>query len=410
MNLNPRLLVNDSIVMSLSVRGLSIALKSVQIIVLVRLYGSEVFGVYSVALGIFGLAMVVAQLGLVHFVQREAAYRNRNGYAHLLRIGWFLALPAFAVALTVQAIVWQLYSREVAWAFAVLVIAAPIYAISWNQTFVLRGSGRVNLALVLFEIVNPLALILAAFVLRGATLGLAFAFLFASVVTLTFTTIYTNRLLVGIAEAIRSQDSIRTSVFEARSFYATSMLQAIQSLADGLVVGYFLRPFDAALYAIITRMAGLVLMPIAILGIYMTNLVAKLRQQSLAEIWRQMRIFTVASVAMAAVLWSIMMALLPFVGAIFATSFPPEAIWTYVVVVTTRALQGSASSVTSALFMSGREKYISRIHTVLLPPYLCVLCVFAQSHGLLGVGLSLLGYALANIAATIFVLFANMKK
>ena len=409
MNLNPRVLVTNSIVASLSVRGLAIALKSVQIIILVRLYGSEIFGVYSVALGVFGITMVVAQLGLDHFVQREVASGGRKSYAHLLRIGRFLALPGLAAALIAQAIVWHFYAREVALAFAVLVVAAPVYAVSWNQIFALRGSGRVNTSLVLFEIVNPLALLLAAFFLRGAELGLAFAFLFASVVTLVSTTIYTKRLPRGITEDFASHCSIGSSVVEARSFYATSILQATQSLADGLVVGFFLRPVDAALYAIITRMAGLVLMPISILSIYMANLVARLRGQPLFEIWRQMRTFTFASFSLSTAMWAVLMALLPFVSVIFDTNFPPEAKWTYVVVVTTRALQGSAASVTSALFMSGREKYITRIHIVLLPPYLCVLCVFAPSNGLLGVGLSLLGYAFANIAATIFALFISMK-
>ena len=409
MDLNPRMLIRNSVVASLGVRGLAIALKSVQIVVLVRLYGSELYGVYSIALGVFGLTMVFAQLGLDHFVQREAASRDRKSYAHLLRIGRFLAFPGLAAALIAQAIVWQFYAREVALAFTVLVVAAPIYTVSWNKIFVLRGSGRVHISLVLFEIINPLALILAALILRGEALGLTFAFLFASVVTLILTTIYANRPPRGVTEDTGSQGSIVSSVVEARSFYATSMLQAIQSLADGLVVGFFLRPIDAALYAIITRMAGLVLMPIAILSIYMTNLVARLRGQPLFEIWRQMRTFTFASVSLSAALWALVMALLPFISAIFETNFPPEAKWTYVVVVTTRALQGSATSVTSSLFMSGRETYITRIHTVLLPPYLCVLCVFAPSHGLLGAGLSLLGYAIANIAATIYVFVANMK-
>lgn len=409
MKLSLRTLCSHYIVISFSLRGLAIALKALQIIVLVRLYGSELFGVYSIALGVFGLVMVLAQLGLEHFVQREAAFRKRTSYAHLLRIGWFLALPGLAVALIAQLVVWKFYDPDVVFAFAVLVAAAPFYAVSWNHVFVLRGSGRVNLSLVLFEIMNPVVLILAAFLLRGSALGLAFAFLSATISTLLLTTFYTIRCAAEIIEVPGSQSSIRSSIIQARSFYATSVLQAIQSLADGLVVGFFFRPVDAALYMIITRMAGLVLMPIAILSIYMQNFVAKISGQALPEIWRQLRIFTFASVSLSVTLWAVLMALLPFVGVIFDTNFPPEAQWTYVAVVTTRALQGAAASVNSALFMSGGEKFISRIHTVLLPPYLCVLVIFASFQGLIGVGLSLLGYAIAVIAATLCVLLVNMK-
>lgn len=409
MNLNLRMLVTNSIFSSLGVRGLAIALKSLQIIILVRLYGSEVFGVYSVAVGVFGLTMVFAQLGLQHFVQREAAFRKHTSYTHLLRISWFLALPGLGAALIAQVIVLNFYTREVAVAFAVLVAAAPVYAIGWNQTFLLRGSGHVDLSLVLFEVINPIALVLTAIVLRGSALGLAFAFLSASVVTMVMTTIYANRLRAGETENIGSHGSIGRNVVEARSFYATSILQAIQSLADGLAVGYFLRPVDAALYAIITRMAGLVLIPIAILSMYMNNFVAGLREQPLAKIWRQMRTFTIASVSLSVGLSFVLMTLLPFIGMIFDTNFPPEAQLAYCVIVMTRALQGSIASVNSALFMSGREKYITRIHTVLLPLYLYVLMAFTPSHGLLGVSVSLFSYSLAAFFATILVLVSNIK-
>ncbi|SFQ78728.1 lipopolysaccharide biosynthesis protein [Donghicola eburneus] len=407
--ITPKRVATSPIVVSLLVRGMAIALKSVQLIVLMRLYGSELYGVFSIALGVFGLTMVFAQFGLDHFVQREAASSDRKSYANLVRIGWFLALPGLAAALIAQSFVWHFYSRDVALVFTVLVVAAPIYAISWNHIFVLRGSGRVQFSLFLFEIVNPLVLILAAFLFRGEALGLAFSFLFASVITLILTTIYVSKPPTDVIEGTGWIGSPTKSVVEARSFYATSVLQAVQSLADGLVVGFFLRPFDAALYAIITRMSGLVLMPIAILSIYMKNLVARLRGQPLIEIWRQMRTFAFTSVSVSATLWIILIALLPFIGTIFDTKFPSEAKWTYLVVVTTRALQGSATSLNSALLMSGRERFITRIHMVLLPPYLYLLCVFAKSHGLLGVGLSLLGYAGANIAATICVFMANVK-
>jgi O-antigen/teichoic acid export membrane protein len=404
-----KFLIGNPVVASLSVRGLAIAIKSVQLIVLVRFYGSELFGVYSVALGVFGLTMVIAQLGLDHYVQREAASRNSKNYAHILRIGRFLVLPALAAALIAQVMVWNFYARDVALVFTVLVVAAPVYAISWNQIFFLRGSGRINLSLVLFEIVNPIILILAAIVFRGSDLGLAIAFLFASVATLVLTFIYTNMALTGETEDVGSHPSISGSVIEARSFYGTSILQAIQSLADGLVVGFFLRPVDAALYAIVTRMAGLVLMPITILSIYMKNFVAKLREQPLSVIWGQMRTFTFASVFLSAAVWAALLTLLPFVGALFGISFPLEAQWTYFLVVTTRALQGAAAPVDSALFMSGRENYITRIHTVLLPPYLCILLLFVPTHGLLGVGLSLLGYAMVSISATIYILTAKLQ-
>lgn len=404
-----KFLIDNPIVASLSVRGMAIAIKSVQVVVLVRLYGSELFGVYSIALGVFGLTMVVAQFGLDHYVQREATSRNGKNYAHIMRISRFLAIPAFAAALITQVIVWNFYAREVALVFAVLVVAAPVYAISWNQIFFLRGSGRVNLSLFIFEIVNPIVIILAAIAFRGSDLGLAFAFLFATVATLVLTIIHTNRPPTGGTKDLGSNASIRGSVIEARSFYGTSILQAIQSLADGLVVGFFLRPIDAALYAIITRMSGLVVMPIAILSIYMKNLVAKLRTQLLSEVWCQMRTFTFASVSLSAILWVVLMGLMPFIGAIFDISFSPEARWTYFLVVTTRALQGAAAPVDSALFMSGRERYISRIHTVLLPPYLCVLLLFVPYHGLLGVGLSLLGYAVVSIVATIYILRTKLQ-
>ena len=402
-------LFGNPIISSFGVRGTAIALKSVQLILLVRLYGPDLFGAYSIALGVFGLTMVFAQLGLEHFVQREASNRKQTSYSHLIKIGQFLAVPGLVFAAISLLIIWTFYNQAVTSVYAILVIAAPIYAVCWNQTFVLRGSGQVNLSLFLFEIVNPVSMIITAFVFRESDLGLPLAFLSTSTLTLFLTTYFVRDLHPKKEVSSGTENSIKSSIFEARSLYATSVLQALQSLADGLAVGFFLRPVDAALYAIITRMAGLVLMPIAILSIYMKNSVAKLRGQPLGRIWLHMRRFTFASIVLSISLWAVLIVLAPFIGIIFDTNFPPEAMLTYVLVVTCRALQGSAEPLNSLLFMSGREAYLTRIHTLLLPPYLVALVLLAPLKGLLGVGLTLLAYTVMLVAASIFVLVSNFK-
>lgn len=403
-------IIHRRLVTSLGIRAFSIAIKALQILVLVRLYGAGTFGIYAIALGVFNFAMVFARLGLDHFSLREATTANNTEFARLFRISWFMALPGLAAAFCAQIFIWYFYASSVAVMFVVFLAAAPFYAVTWNLIFVLRGSGRIDLSMVIFEILNPLAMMLGAFLLRGNQLGLALAFLGSTIVTLLITNHYVHRACEVTAYNTDDPTDIRKSIADSRSFFVASIIEAVQTLVDGIFVGFFLRPIDAALYAIITRISGLVLMPIAILTIYMKNTIAKLRQERLATIWHRLRIYTFASIAMSLVLWVALVAISPWISTLFGVDFPEVAQWAYVAVVTARALQGATGSVTQALFMSGRERYVARTNLVVLIPYLGLLIAFGSTLGLFGVGLIVLGNSLVSASIQIFALFYEMKR
>ena len=402
-------MIDRRLVTSFGIRASSIAIKALQILVLVRLYGAGTFGIYAIALGVFNFAMVFARLGLDHFSLREATTANNTEFVRLLRISRLMALPGLAAAFFAQIFIWYFYASNIAVMFVVFLAAAPFYAVTWNLIFVLRGSGRIDLSMVIFEILNPLAMILGAFLLRGNQLGLALAFLGSTIVTLLTTSHYVHRACEVTAYNTDGPTDIRKSIADSRSFFVASIIEAVQTLADGLFVGFFLRPIDAALYAIITRMSGLVLMPIAILTIYMKNTIAKLRQEQLSTIWHRLRIYTFASIAMSLVLWVALVALSPWIGTLFGVDFPEVAQWAYVAVVTARALQGATGSVTQALFMSGRERYVARTNLVVLIPYLGLLIAFGSKLGLFCVGLIVLGNSLISGLIQIFVLIRELK-
>jgi O-antigen/teichoic acid export membrane protein len=395
---------------SVGIRVLSIALKAVQLLFLVRLYGAGTFGIYAIALGVFTFAMVFARLGLDHFSLREATSASNAEFGRLIRISRFMALPGLVVAFLAQLFVWHFYAWDVAVMFAIFLVAAPFYAISWNHIFILRGSGRIDLSMVIFEILNPIVMMFGALLLRGNELGLALAFLGATLSTLFLTSYFLRRASESSDSNAEEPTAIRNSIVQSRSFFASSIFEAAQTLADGLFVGYFLRPFDAALYAIITRMSGLVLMPIAILTIYMKNMVAKFRQEPLATIWHRLRIYTFVSVAVSLALWAALVTITPWIGALFEVAFPVAAQWAYVAVVTARALQGATGSVTQSLFMSGRERYVALTNLILLVPYLGSLFAFGPTFGLLGVGLVVLGNSLISGAILIFLLMTEIQR
>lgn len=410
MNIDLKKIIQSGLATSVLIRGLSIGLRSLQLLVLVRLYGAGTFGTYAIALGVFNFAMVIGRLGLDHFSLREAASAKNFKSLHLRALSRFMALPGFAAAFCAQILVWLYYSQDVATTFTIFLAAAPIYAITWNHIFILRGYGRIDLSLIIFEILNPIAMILAALFFYKNEFGLAIAFLISTLATLPVTSFFVRRIFDSLDNDQSNWLDIRNSIGQSKNFFASSVVDATQTLADGLFVGYFLHPVDVALYAIITRVSSIVLMPIAILTIYIKNIVSKIRHEAIYIIWKRLRTFNTLSISISLVIWVILVSITPWIGAIFNIEFPISAQWAYVAVVTARALQGASGSVTQALFMSGRERFVARTSLVILAPYLGSLIMLGPTFGIFGVSLIVLANSIISGLTLAILLTLEIKR
>lgn len=378
--------ISSELVLSLAMRGLSVGFKTVQVIALVRIYGAERYGFYTIAMGIFMITMVIGRLGLDHYSLREANSRNPDAYARVFRLSLFVVLPTAVAAVLALAVVSIGYERSVFRQFAVLAGATPFFALSWNQLYLLRGSGRVNQSLLILEILQPAVLIGIAYPMRRYELGLPTAFLLAVAFTALVTYRSTKKLRSKEAELKLAPGLARTAIRDSRAFYSLSILEAAQSLADSLAVGFFLRPVDAASYAVVTRVGTVVVLPITVTSIYMNNIAARLRGERLSLIMGKLKSLALGNFALSLAVAVGALAFRPLVERIFDIQFSVSAERAYVFVVIAQFVGGSTEFVRSILYMGGREHVLSKTSAIMLAPYASVLLLGSDSGGLALIG------------------------
>ncbi|MXO47489.1 oligosaccharide flippase family protein [Erythrobacter vulgaris] len=386
---------NSVVIRALSLRATAVLLKAAQVIILVRLFGESEFGIYSIALSVFLLTMLVGRLGLDHYILKEAASSDEDTRARLTRLSYFSSIPAVIAAAAGYAFVTAFYSQNVATSFLVLGLSAPLYATMWNSIFLLRGLGRVNISIFLFEVIGPLSLLAIAFLARDLPYALAAAFFLSTLVVAVGARLALGRVPAVEKDTARRGESPLRSVAQAKSFYAFSLIEGVQSLLDSLVIGFFLRPVDVTFYAIIMRITTLILLPVTITTIYANNIAARFSRNDLASGWHALRKFTHLNLAFSLFAFLGAILLLPLVNMIFDVEFTNEASMAYVAVAMARFFQGATATVRSALFMGGHERGLSLLSVMVLVPYSCALVAFTPTYGISFVGFSVLGFALA---------------
>lgn len=401
----------NPISLSLGIRLLAISLKSLQIIVLVRIYGVEIYGSYAVAMGLFTLSAVIGRFGLDHFSLREANQRNDQAYGTVIFLSFCVAFPTLASTAAVYFFVKMFYVPETSHVFGIFVVVSPIFAIMWNQLFILRGAGWVNTSLIFYEIINPILLLIIAYLLRGNDLGLAYSFLAATTATAIITYfIGVSKLKSKTLRLFDNYSILKTSLNSSKSFYSLSILEAVRSLADSLAVGFFLQTADAAYYAIATRMAGVIQLPISITTIYMNNLVARSRFDSITSILETIRKYILVNILASGLLSIAALVAIPFVEMLFKVDFSTDAKIAYVALILSQFLVGCTAYIRSTLVMSGREQTVSRTLLILSIPYILSLMLLTKYFGLIFVGIAFLAFTIFNQALLSFFLYFEKSK
>lgn len=392
------------------VRGLSIALKTIQVLVLIRIFGPNLYGVFVVCLGIFTLAMVFGRLGLDHFTLREANRRDHSTHMVLIAISLLVALPCSVAALAALGVVRWFYPPDLFIAFLFFVAASPFYAVMWNLIYILRGMGRINMSLLILEVLHPILMLCLAWILRDIPLGLSVSFLGATMAT-SMVSCVLMYCLIGYPR----KRELSTAVFlpamsKSRHFYQLSVLDAAQSLSDSLMVGFLLQPADVTKYAVITRIGSVVLLPVSLISIYTNNAVAQRLSRSVREIFSTLRTHIIYSVGSSAAISLFALALIPYIEFIFDVEFEVEAKVSYVAYILGQLIYSLGAVNRSILYMSKREQYIGHINLFSLGPYIAALVYFIQIAGLPAAAVAYLGHAIVTNSLIAGVLLRECRR
>lgn len=142
-----------SSVLGVAVKGLSIVLGLLVIVLLARVLGPEALGIYSVAYATVTILAVPARLGLPNFVVRETAKAGVEENGALMRNIWLrasLLVIGSSTAVLSVAYAWIFFARlEPAYAssFEVGLLLVPAIAMTAVVGGALRGIGRVIVGL-----------------------------------------------------------------------------------------------------------------------------------------------------------------------------------------------------------------------------------------------------------------------
>jgi len=392
------------------VRGLSIALKTIQVLVLIRIFGPNLYGVFVVCLGIFTLAMVFGRLGLDHFTLREANGRDRSAQLVLVGISLLIALPCSVAALAALGFVRWLYPSDLFIAFLFFAAASPFYAVMWNLVYILRGMGRINTSLLILEVLHPILMLCLAWMLQDVPLGLSVSFLGATIVASIISCMLMYYFMGCPKKRELSATIFLSAISKSRHFYQLSVLDAAQALSDSLMVGFLLQPADVTKYAVITRIGGVVVLPVSLISIYMNNVVAQRLSHSVREILSALRTHIIYSIASSAAISLLALALIPYIEFIFDLEFGVEAKVSYVAYVFAQLIYGLSAFNRSILYMSKRERYIGQINLFSLGPYIVALIYSIPLAGLPAAAVAYLGHAIVTSSLMAGVLLRECRR
>lgn len=245
---------------------------------LARLLQPHGYGVFMLALTIFGSFKLVARLGIAGSAGRYVAEfkeQSPEQVPHIVRFSFLLnlgaiALTALAVLVSYRYIVDLLGEPELE---PFLIVGILFLALGTLQTYlrrVLQGFEEIQFVAVLKAVepvgrlVFALGLVLAGFGAMGAYVG----YIISTAVT---TTLGAGYLVVRVREFPDSASSIQSGLRRRIAEYAlpltaTNSAYILDRRVDTLLVGFFLSPVEVGFYVLGDRVVRVIETPMSALG------------------------------------------------------------------------------------------------------------------------------------------------
>jgi O-antigen/teichoic acid export membrane protein len=383
------------------IRGASIFFQSLQVILLIRFYGPADYGVFAICLSIFSFAMVIGRMGSDHYSLKECNSHRSADYQVCIRLSFIIIIPVLVATLISFAVVAMFYPPVVANSFVFFCLSSIFFGCSWNQLFILRALDEINWSIFLQTILNPFLLICFGYLFQNKSAGLSISFLFASCVTAIITFFLLRRAARIISERESKKISVKSAILNSRSFYKISIFEALQSLADSLVVGFFLIPSQVTVYSIFTRLGTFIMFPATITMIYGNNIAARWADIGMAKILVKLkRIRIVDTLASSLILFFILFGV-PFLEFVFDIVFTQQEVIVLWIMSIAFLFDSITNFARTAVLMGGHEKELARIFIYLLPPYLFALAFLGSCYGLIGIAIS---FTVFRVSAKIWLL------
>jgi O-antigen/teichoic acid export membrane protein len=350
------------------IKFLSIGVTFVTTLLLARVMSISDFGAYQFATSFTSVFALIAVIGLDKVsIRRIASYKAAGQHAlirGLIQRGQEMVLVA-ALALVCIALFVRVVmplDGEMSGALAMALPLIPLLALIRVKEAVLQGFRYIVAGQITDLLVRPLLFltgVAALWYYSDRALGadrVVVLLVLTSALSLTFAALLQRHKLASVTCVADAEYETKNWLKSAVSFAIISGVQTVNAQADILMLGVMGGPKEAGVYAVATRVSGLlslivfagtvVLSPV-VAGLYATG-----QNRRLADIVTRVTQVTFASAAVAAVP-------LCYFRTEILSIFGPEFLagkMAFVVLVVARVIYTAGGFVGMVLFMTGHEK------------------------------------------------------
>jgi len=256
-------------------KGMSSFIKVGSVALLIKLLGIDDYGIYIIGMSIFLLVQTISRIGVDLYIQQQVARYKHDTSKVSSFIGIILisSLVSLFLMIIVSVLV-KYYANGVAgniWIY--FIYTAPFYSICWNYTYLLRGLEKVTESIILMELSLPILQVIIFAVgyyyyswgVTGAVISLLLASAISSLIFLSlFVSKNDNPIRIDF-------NYYYETLKHSKSFLAVAVTSMLLVWSDTYFIGYYMQPEDVALYSIISKLGMIILLPVAVITVYMNN-------------------------------------------------------------------------------------------------------------------------------------------
>jgi len=377
-------------------KGMSSFIKVGSVALLIKLLGIDDYGIYIIGMSIFLLVQTISRIGVDLYIQQQVARYKHDTSKVSSFIGIILisSLVSLFLMIIVSVLV-KYYANGVAgniWIY--FIYTAPFYSICWNYTYLLRGLEKVTESIILMELSLPILQVIIFAVgyyyyswgVTGAVISLLLASAISSLIFLSlFVSKNDNPIRIDF-------NYYYETLKHSKSFLAVAVTSMLLVWSDTYFIGYYMQPEDVALYSIISKLGMIILLPVAVITVYMNNFTSGWHKRvgPVSELKKQVTINIGIIVTILLILVSFLLLTSPYIFEYFNVNYTKNlkvALTVYLLAQCVFAINGPIDSI---FLMGTRQDVITKINMVMVVVNILLCALLIPKYGLIGASLSTL--------------------
>jgi O-antigen/teichoic acid export membrane protein len=269
--------------------------------------GTDAYGMLSIALGVFGFAVMIGALGIPSGVLRYVAFYKGKDEENKIRGTIFASLKLTIFSSIITMILLLVFSRSIAinifhseelvTILRIIALGIPFYILGAMFNNILRGFQQLKYEVYSQNIAEPIAkialtgiLILLGYGILGAT----YAYLFGLIISASLLFIFMEKKVFSLIKK-RFKSIYPNKIYKRLLIFSIpltigSLLTMFVAWMDTFMIGYFMNTSNVGLYNAITPTIQLMnIFPMALTAIFfpkLTELLATGKKENLASIYK----------------------------------------------------------------------------------------------------------------------------